>query len=118
MKSYTIHKYFGVLLFIISLLYVENIQAQNLQQSSGINTTTKFNYKIIDAPDKTFGYDVYADDKLLIHQTNKPAMPGSKAFATKKDAVKIAELVIEKLRKGIMPPTVSKEELQMLKVIR
>lgn len=53
----------------------------------------------------------------MVHQASIPGMSGNKGFATKKDATKVAELVIEKMQKGIMPPTVTKEELQKLKLI-
>ena len=79
---------------------------------------TKLSYKIIDAANKTFGYDIYADDKLMIHQKSIPAMPGNDGFKTKTDAAKVAQLVIEKIKKGEMPPTVSVEEMKKLKVIQ
>ena len=79
---------------------------------------TKLTYKVIDAPKQTYGYDVFADGKLMIHQTSAPALPGSEGFKTKEDANKIALLVIEKIRKGEMPPTISIDELKTLKVIK
>jgi hypothetical protein len=81
-------------------------------------THTKLSYKIIEAANKTFGYDIYADDKLMIHQKSIPAMPGNDGFKTKADAEKVAQLVIEKIKKGEMPPTVSVEEMKKLKVIQ
>ncbi|QEC69219.1 DUF4907 domain-containing protein [Panacibacter ginsenosidivorans] len=44
-------------------------------------------------------------------------MPGNCGFTTKKDTSKVAELVIGKMKKGIMPPTITRKELQKLKVI-
>jgi len=108
MKFISLHKYYRALFFVLVLLSIENIQAQTQQQSPGTNSIEKFTYKVIDAPANTFGYDVYGDGKLIIHQTSIPAMPGNKGFATKKDAEKVDELFIEKNRKGNMPQTVSK----------
>ena len=85
---------------------------------AGAYANTKLTYKIIDAPNHTFCYDVYADGRLLFHQTSIPAMPGNEGFKTKGDAEKVAELVIDKIKKGEMPPTVSVEEMQKLKVIK
>lgn len=79
---------------------------------------TKLSYKIIDAANKTFGYDIYADDKLMIHQKSIPALPGNDGFKTKAGAEKVAQLVIEKIKKGEMPPTVTIEEMKELKVIQ
>ena len=85
---------------------------------AGAYANATLTYKIIDAPNHTFGYDVYADGKLLIHQTSIPAMPGNEGFKTNQNAEKVAMLVMDKIRKGEMPPTVSVEELKKLKVIK
>jgi hypothetical protein len=61
---------------------------------------TKLTYKIIDAPKHTYGYDVFADGRLMIHQTSIPALPGNEGFKTKEDATKVALLAIDKIRKG------------------
>ena len=79
---------------------------------------TKLTYKIIDAPKHTYGYDVFADGRLMIHQTSVPALPGNEGFKTKEDATKVALLVIEKIKKGEMPPTISIDEMKQLKVIK
>lgn len=71
-------------------------------------------YRIIDAPNGTFGYAIHSDGELLIQQTNLPGQPGVEGCRTKADAEKLAELVIGKIRKGEMPPTVSNEELKTL----
>jgi hypothetical protein len=75
-------------------------------------------YNIISSPEKTFGYDILVDGKLMIHQPSKPGMPGIRAFDTKQDAEKVAKLVIQKMKNGEMPPTVSSEEMKKLKVIK
>ena len=79
---------------------------------------SKLTYKIIDAPKHTWCYDVFADGRLMIHQTSAPALPGDEGFKTKEDAAKVALLVIEKIRKGEMPPTISIDEMKKLNVIK
>ena len=79
---------------------------------------TKLTYKVIDAPKQTYCYDVFADGRLMIHQTSAPALPGSQGFKTKEDATRVALLVIEKIRQGEMPPTVSIDEMKTLNVIK
>ena len=81
-------------------------------------SNTKLTYKVIDAPKHTYGYDVFADGRLMIHQTSVPALPGSEGFKTKEDATKVALLVIDKIRKGEMPPTISIDEMKKLNVIK
>jgi hypothetical protein len=72
--------------------------------------------KIISAEGGTYGYEIYAGGKLLIRQANIPGMSGNKGFKRKSDAEKVAKMVVEKLDKGIMPPTVEKAEMEKLKV--
>jgi hypothetical protein len=79
---------------------------------------TKLTYKIIDASKHTYGYDVFADGRLMIHQPSAPALPSNEGFKTKKDATKVALLVIKKIKKGEMPPTISIDEMKKLNVIK
>ncbi|MEO8067201.1 MAG: DUF4907 domain-containing protein [Flavobacteriales bacterium] len=69
-------------------------------------------YRIIDAPNGTFGYDILSDGKLLIHQTNVPGRPGNNGCPTGEQAKKLSALVMEKIQRGEMPPTVTTEELK------
>jgi hypothetical protein len=116
-----------IMLILCQWLCITVLPAQESTQADSSNikfpeagaySNVKLTYKIIDAPNNTFCYDVYADSKLLIHQTSIPAMPGNEGFKTKQDAEKVAVLVIDKIRKGEMPPTVNIEELKKLKVIK
>ncbi len=59
-----------------------------------------------------WGYDVYNNEKLIIHQPNIPAVDGNITFKTKENAQKTAELVLEKLKKNIFPPSLTKEEVE------
>ena len=80
------------------------------------NNEPAFQYKIIQAPNNTWGYDILRDNKIFIHQPNRPGLPGMEGFIAKEDAIKVAQLVIAKIKKGEMPPTVSNEELKTLKL--
>ena len=111
-----------ILLLAISFALSVHAQQQPTQENAAAqasaSTNTKLTSKIIDAPNHTYGYDVFADRKLLIHQTSIPALPGNEGCKTKADASKVAQLVISKIKKGEMPPTVTIEELKKLKVIK
>ena len=76
-----------------------------------------YSYTIISAPNNTWCYDIYKDKKLFIHQPSIPAVPGNEGFKTKAEAEKVAKLVIEKIKKGEMPPSVTIEEMKKLKVL-
>jgi len=61
---------------------------------------------------RTYGYDIIKNGHVLIHQPAIPCKPGLEGFPTEKDAQKVAGLVMEKLQRGIMPPTVTLEEMR------
>jgi len=73
--------------------------------------------QIIAVRNGTYGYDIYKGKKLFIHQPTIPALPGNNGFATKKDAEKVARLVVDKMKKGETPPAITVDELKHLEVI-
>ena len=73
--------------------------------------------KVIDAPNKTFGYEILVDDKALIHQTSIPAVAGIEGFKTAAQAAKVAQFLIEKMRKNDALPAISPDELKQLGVL-
>ena len=79
---------------------------------------TKLTYKVINAPKQTYGYDVFADGRLMVHQSSVPAVPRNEGFKTPEDATKVALVVIEKIKKGEMAPTISIDEMKKLNVIK
>src|SRR4030095_7914138 len=81
------------------------------------HVNTKLSYKVIDAPKQTYGYDIFVYGTLRIHQTSAPALPGNEGFRTKEAATKVALLVVDKIKKGERPPTISIDEMKKLKVI-
>ena len=76
-----------------------------------------FSYIIVPAPNNTFGYELFRDDKLFIRQMNIPGMLGMDGFKGKTAAERVAALVIQKLRAGEMPPTVTKAEMEALNAL-
>lgn len=65
---------------------------------------TALTYRIIDAPNNTFGYEILNEGRLFVHQTNVPGIAGIEGCKTRSDAEKIAALVIAKIRAGETPP--------------
>lgn len=93
---------------------------KNTKQLPAADTSLQkaiISYTIIPAKNSTWGYNIYVDGKLRIHQLTIPAMPGNEGFASKKSAEKVAEKVTEKMRKGESLPTITVEELKTLKAI-
>ena len=68
-------------------------------------------YVVVES-EKGYGYQIFIDGKLCINQPNIPALPGTAGFETESDARKIAELAVSKIEQGIMPPTITLEELE------
>lgn len=73
-------------------------------------------YEIILAAQNSFGYNIISGTKKLVHQPSVPGLPGNKGFTKKEDAEKCAQLVIKKINNNIMPPTVTRQELDSLKI--
>lgn len=65
---------------------------------------------------KTYGYEVHFDGKPIIKQKSIPGKPGNDGFKDSSQAEKVARLVEYKMEAGVMPPTVSKKELDSLGV--
>ena len=72
---------------------------------------------IIPSENGTFGYNILMYGSILVHQPSRPGLPGNEGFATEADAMKVAELVISKIRNNEMPPTVTIGELRELGVL-
>ncbi|MCW3093325.1 MAG: hypothetical protein JWP81_4394 [Ferruginibacter sp.] len=65
---------------------------------------------------KGWGYEVFIDNKLFIKQSIIPVIEGNKAFARESDAIKVAELVVDKL-KHRQKPIIRLDELQQLELV-
>src|ERR1017187_5782742 len=112
-------------LLLFTVIFSLNLNAQTKTDQSPVipkpsggetNKKASYSYTIIYAANNTWCYDIYKEKHLLIHQPSIPGLPGNEGFKTKADAEKIAKLVIEKIKKGEMPPTVTIDEMKKLKV--
>jgi len=82
-----------------------------------ISNNKLYQFIVITSINNTWGYDIIKDNKLFIHQTCIPGLPGNEGFKRKSDSEKVAKLVIEKLEKGEMPPSVTLEEMKELNIL-
>ena len=64
-----------------------------------------------------WGYKVYVGNDIYINQPFIPGVPGRRYFVTEDDAKKVAELVVKKIMRHHLPPTVSGNELRQLHII-
>jgi hypothetical protein len=63
-----------------------------------------------------WGYNITANGKIYIHQEFIPAIAGKHAFRTREDAIKVGQLVIEKISSNQLP-TISIQDLKELNVL-
>jgi hypothetical protein len=80
--------------------------------------TKTYGFRVISAPQNTFGYEVSTNGRPMVHQENVPGMPGNQGFKSKEQAEKTARFIITKLEKNIMPPSVTEKELDSLGVLK
>ncbi len=115
-------KLLPVLLIVFSVsavLYKQNKdspKSAKATHAAGTYKKNSFRYTITGNEQNGYGYDVFEGNRIFIRQPSVPGMPGNKGIATKNDAEKVAKLVIKKLSNNIMPPTISRHELDNLKI--
>jgi hypothetical protein len=101
----------------------------NAQAKDSANTGLKFpdagqfvnaniSYKVISSANNTFCYDIYSEGKMMIHQPSKPGMAGNRGFKTEEEAIRMANFVINKIKNGEMPPTVTEADMRQLKLLQ
>ncbi|KAF2082968.1 DUF4907 domain-containing protein [Flavobacterium sharifuzzamanii] len=62
-----------------------------------------------------WGYTIAYKEKIVIKQSIIPVISDTKSFETERDALKVANLVKQKLKQNLSP-TVTKNELILLKI--
>lgn len=105
---------------ITSLLLIQAVlgMSQTPPANTGIQNLRSrpdsLRYTIIQVNNNQYGYDIFVNGQLRIHQPTIPGQPGTTGFKNKADSKKVALLVIDKINKGIMPPTITQDELKNL----
>lgn len=118
MKSNTL---LNLLLLFVALFAYQPLQAQQslspapAREPQPVSPAySDLTYTIVPSENNTWGYEIFSGGKLLITQKSIPALPGNNGFKEQEQAMRIAELVMQKIRNGEMPPTVTVEELTAL----
>jgi len=113
-------------LYFISILFLTMVVAAlvSCQGNTPINTNNKIDhkdsvqldsqaYKIGDG----WGYTITLGKEIYIKQPMIPVIQGIKTFASEADALKVANLVISKLKNHQLP-ALTAEELQSMGIIK
>jgi len=95
-------------------IYTDSVQPVEVASSK---KTSPYHYTTIYTNNIGWGYDILEHSTIRIHQPHIPAVQGNQGFKSAEDASKVAEKIIEKLERGIMPPTLSIAEMQELGVL-
>jgi hypothetical protein len=110
-----------IFLILIFYLVSSSVFGQETQRNETLNLKSSnncINKKRIEIKafeiDKGWGFDILINGKVYIHQINIPAISGSKTFKTKINALKIAEIMKQKICDNILPPTITKDDLDKL----
>jgi hypothetical protein len=78
---------------IITILFLILTQCQ---------VNNKFDYRVIKV-ENGWGYELFSNDKIIIHQEIIPVIEGNSPFLSRSDARKTGELALYKLSTGKIP---------------
>ncbi|HEX5152305.1 MAG TPA: DUF4907 domain-containing protein [Parafilimonas sp.] len=110
----------GCMMIAIMLISCYHAQAQSMQpvkspDITGREVAAGFTYKIFQAPNSMYGYDIFRNGKIIFHQGASSIKSNDFFIAlSKKDqAEKAALLAMEKIKKN-QPGTLTQEELKKI----
>jgi hypothetical protein len=95
----------------------QQVQSLNAPTVAGKETATAYTYKLLQAPNKMYGYDIFLNGKIIFHQGASVIQPNKSvaALAKKEHADQAALLAVEKIKKN-QPPTLTQEELKKITI--
>jgi hypothetical protein len=67
--------------------------------------------------EKGWGYQLLDSGKVFINQPHIPAVSGNEGFSSEEKAITCAEFALTKVHLGMIPPTLTKDELDSLGVL-
>jgi len=106
----------------VMLISYYHAQAQSMQPIKPPGITARevaadFTYKIFQAPNSMYGYDIFRDGKIIFHQGASTIQSNSffAALGEKEQADKAALMAIEKIKKN-QPATLTQEEIKKITI--
>jgi hypothetical protein len=112
----------SILLKICLLLLISACSEKPRQENKNTQTdiplaggkASNYTIEIIAGQAGSFGYDIKRDGKLLIHQPHIPGIAGVRGFESEQQAQAAAKLMVSKMERNIMPPTISEHEIDSI----
>ena len=81
------------------------------------NSEPEYSSEVYYTEGQGWGYKILMDNKPYINQPHIPAITGNKGFSDEEKAQITADFAINKIKNGLMPPTISEDELDSLGVL-
>lgn len=78
--------------------------------------TSAISYKVTEGENHTFGYEISSNGTVMVRQPFIPAVAGRQGFVSKEEAESVAKLIVKKVERNIIPPTISIKELDSLHI--
>lgn len=111
-------------MLLISMLTTFSAMAQQPQyarpenpaeQIAKAGVPANYTYKLFEAPNEMYGYDIFRDGKIIFHQGASVVQPNNSiaVIAKKEDAEKAVLLIIEKIKKG-EPAILTQKEIKKI----
>ena len=106
------------LLFSCSSEETSTTSASNTKKPIEIKDTEKvISYKIVFTENEGWGYQIFEGSTMLINQIHIPVIQGLHSFSSKNKATKTAEYIVQEVKTGNFPPTLTQEILDSLDVL-
>jgi hypothetical protein len=108
--------YFSALLVFINIIWIEGKNTSNEYHTIKDFQTNYFEVQVKKNETGNWGYQIYGYSKVLISQYQIPAVAGIKYFKDSIDARKVGDLVKQKMLQQNSFPSITIDELNMLKI--
>ena len=115
-----------IAILIISVSCGEKSPSENREVNQQIDSSVESLSKVkdpeftlitVEYPTIGWGYQILQDGKLAIDQKHIPVIQGYRSFSSKEKAEKTGNFIVQKMKNGIFPPTLTKQELDSLEVL-
>jgi len=95
----------------------ENVNTYIDSVDSDVILISKYSFQTTFNEEQGWGYQLLDNGKVFINQPHIPAVQGNKGFSSEEKAIKCAEYALKKVDEGMIPPTLTKIELDSLGVL-
>ena len=127
MKDGSISKYpiFLLMIFVFMLSSCNNKQESNSENTTiveksidqEVDRIRELDVETYFSDSLGWGFDIFRNGKKYVHQPHIPAINGLMGFASEEDALAVANLMMDKLERNIVPPSVSPSEIDSLEIV-